>query len=135
MSAAAETTRIFVRNLPKHLTDDRFRQHFAAKGKVTDAKVLRTADGSSRRIGFIGFRTAEEADAAAAYFNNTFIDTSRVTVERALAFCPECGTQLWGTGTGDGPQRYSLRVGTILQRNELTPKAQIWCRSERPWVG
>ena len=64
-----------------------------------------------------------------------YLKTAQSGVERALAFCPECGTQLWGTGTGDGPQRYSLRVGTILQRNELTPKAQIWCRSERPWVG
>ena len=63
-----------------------------------------------------------------------YLKTAQSGVKRALAFCPECGTQLWGAGTGDGPQSYSLRIGTILQRNELTPKAQIWCRSEQPWV-
>ena len=51
-----ERTRLFIKNLPKHLTDERFRQHFESKGLVTDAKILRTKDGESRKIGFIGFK-------------------------------------------------------------------------------
>ena len=39
---------------------------------------------------------------------------------RANAFCPKCGSQLYSTTPGDGPQAsYMLRVG-ILRQRELT---------------
>ena len=40
-------------------------------------------DGTSRQFGFVGYKTAEEAEAAIKYFNRTFMDTSRITVEAA----------------------------------------------------
>lgn len=80
------SSRILVKNLPKHLTEKRFKEHFAKKGVVTDAKIIYTKDGRSRLFGFIGYRTAEEANRAIKYFNNSFIDTSRVTVEMAKNF-------------------------------------------------
>ncbi|CAM9512245.1 unnamed protein product, partial [Heterosigma akashiwo] len=79
-----ERTRLFIKNLPKHLTDERFRQHFESKGLVTDAKILRTKDGESRKIGFIGFKDEKAAATAQKFFNKTFIDTSRIIVEIAL---------------------------------------------------
>jgi len=54
--------------------------------------------------------------------------------ERALVFCPECGTQMCGMPVGDGPKLISLRLGTCNQRAELPPRRQIWCRSAMPWV-
>ncbi|CAG8577126.1 1353_t:CDS:10 [Ambispora leptoticha] len=39
--------------------------------------------GNSRCFGFIGYRTPKEAEFALQYFNNTFIDTSRIIVEFA----------------------------------------------------
>jgi multiple RNA-binding domain-containing protein 1 len=39
---AGETSRVCVKNLPKYVDDARLREHFAAKGEVTDAKVMRT---------------------------------------------------------------------------------------------
>lgn len=54
--------------------------------------------------------------------------------ERALVFCPECGTQMCGMPVGDGPKLISLRLGTCNQRANLPPKRQIWCRSAMPWV-
>jgi len=63
-----------------------------------------------------------------------YVKTSDRGTKRPLAFCPDCGTQIYGTGTGDGPKVHSLRVGTITQGNTLTPRAQIWCRSEQPWI-
>lgn len=56
---------------------------FSRKGEVTDAKVIRTKDGKSRQFAFIGYRTNEEADEALKYFNNTYIDTCKITCEVA----------------------------------------------------
>lgn len=40
--ATEQTSRIIVKNLPKHVDESRLREHFSAKGEVTDAKVMRT---------------------------------------------------------------------------------------------
>ena len=37
-----KTSRIIVKNIPKHVDERRLREHFSAKGEVTDAKVMRT---------------------------------------------------------------------------------------------
>lgn len=52
---------------------------------------------------------------------------------RALAFCGECGTSLYGTQAED-PQTYSLRLGSARQARELKPAMQIWTRSALDWV-
>jgi multiple RNA-binding domain-containing protein 1 len=33
---------LIVKNLPKELSEEKFREHFAKKGEVTDAKVVKT---------------------------------------------------------------------------------------------
>jgi hypothetical protein len=54
---------------------------------------------------------------------------------RTQAFCPNCGTPIYSTTPGDGPQEsYMLRVGILRQRDQLTPRRQIWFRSARAWV-
>ncbi len=53
---------------------------------------------------------------------------------RVQGFCPKCGTPIYSTAPGDNPDSYMLRVGTLRQRDQLTPKLQIWFRSARPWV-
>lgn len=52
---------------------------------VTDAKLKFTKDGKFRQFGFIGYKTEQEAQKAVDYFNNTFIDASRLVVRRFLA--------------------------------------------------
>ncbi|KAI9486704.1 MAG: hypothetical protein EXX96DRAFT_516924 [Benjaminiella poitrasii] len=79
-------SRIIVKNLPKLLSEEKFREHFAKKGEVTDAKLMKTSRGTSRRFGFIGYKTEAAAEAAIEYFNNTFINTSRIVVEKAIAY-------------------------------------------------
>jgi hypothetical protein len=53
---------------------------------------------------------------------------------RSLAFCARCGTHVYGMTQGDEATFYSVRVGTLAQRAELSPVAQVWCRSELPWL-
>ncbi|PVV04503.1 hypothetical protein BB560_000995 [Smittium megazygosporum] len=77
------STRIIVKNLPKNYSEQRFKAHFEEKGVVTDSKIMYTVGGTSRRFGFIGYKTEKEAKAAVRYFNGTFIDTSKIVVELA----------------------------------------------------
>jgi hypothetical protein len=54
---------------------------------------------------------------------------------RAQTFCPKCGTPLYSTTPGDSPKPfYMVRVGILRERDQLSPKVQIWARSARPWV-
>jgi hypothetical protein len=52
----------------------------------------------------------------------------------AQAFCAECGSPIYGTYVGEDPKFYGIRVGTLSQRDALSPKMQIWCRSAQPWI-
>lgn len=59
--------------------------------------------------------------------------TAESGTPRVQAFCPECGTPIYSTSTGE--QRvFGLRIGTIRQRAELRPKKQQWCRSALGWA-
>ena len=62
-----------------------------------------------------------------------YIKTAESGNKRAQAFCPDCGTPLWATTPSD-QQVFGLRVGAIRQRNELTPKRQVWARSAQGWL-
>ena len=54
---------------------------------------------------------------------------------RLQAFCSRCGSPIYSTTPGDGPQpSYMVRVGILRQRSQFTPKRQNWFRSALPWV-
>jgi multiple RNA-binding domain-containing protein 1 len=76
--AGTVSSRIFVRNLPPSLTDTEFRAHFSQTHQVTDAKFI-----GHRRIGYVGYKTAEDAASAVKYFNKSFIRMSKIFVELA----------------------------------------------------
>lgn len=76
-SLAMESSRIFVRGLPPKFTEDDLRKHFA-KYPVTDVKFF-----PHRRIGYVGYKTPEDASKAVKYFNKSFIKMTRIYVETA----------------------------------------------------
>ena len=49
----------------------------------------------------------------------TYVKTAESGARRAQVFCPECGSQVYATSTGDGPKIFSLRTGTLNQRDLL----------------
>lgn len=69
---------MFVSGLPPSLTSDKLRNHFAQRFEVTDAHVI-----PNRRIGFVGFKGPDLAENAVKYFNKTFINMSKISVEMA----------------------------------------------------
>jgi len=72
-----------VKGLSKATDEKSIKDHFSSKGEVTDVRVMRTENGKSRRFAFIGFRNEQQANVALQYFNNTFLDSARITVETA----------------------------------------------------
>ena len=72
------SSRIFVRGLPPNLTVEEFRKHFARQSDITDSKFI-----SHRRIGYVGYKSHDEAAKAVKYFNKSFIRMSRIIVELA----------------------------------------------------
>ncbi|XP_021764740.1 multiple RNA-binding domain-containing protein 1-like [Chenopodium quinoa] len=80
-SEITEKSRVCVKNLPKYLTLNRFKAHFSQIGELTDAMLLRTKDGTSRRMGFLGYRTEQQAEEAIKYFNKSYIDCCRIVCE------------------------------------------------------
>lgn len=63
-----------------------------------------------------------------------YIKTGESGAKRAQAFCAECGSAIYATSAGAGPKVYGIRLGTVRQRAELTPKKQLWFRSALHWL-
>lgn len=63
----------------------------------------------------------------------SYIKRGETGAPRALMFCPECGTSIYGCAVTE-PKAYSLRLGTARQRAELAPVLQMWARSAMPWL-
>ncbi|KAL9097651.1 MAG: hypothetical protein Q9163_006323 [Psora crenata] len=72
------SSRVFIKNLPTSLTVEDFRKHFSQQAPVTDAKLI-----THRRIGYVGYKTSEDASRAVKYFDKSFIGMARLKVELA----------------------------------------------------
>ncbi|KAG7770833.1 hypothetical protein KL931_001655 [Ogataea haglerorum] len=79
-------SRIIVKGLPLYFSEDKLKTRFQEKGVVTDVKVVRNRQGESRRFAFIGYRSQQDAENAVKYFDKTFIDTARISVQLAKTF-------------------------------------------------
>ncbi|RSM18906.1 hypothetical protein CDV31_002228 [Fusarium ambrosium] len=73
------SSRIFIKGLPPNISEAEFRKHFSAKGReITDVKLI-----PQRRIGYVGYKTSEDATKAVKYFNKSYIRMSKIAVETA----------------------------------------------------
>jgi hypothetical protein len=63
-----------------------------------------------------------------------YVKTGESGTQRPQSFCPECGTPIYSSTMGEGPKVHVIRVGTVRQRDQLTPKLQLWCRSSQQWL-
>ena len=92
----AKMSRLIIKNLPPYLTPDALQKHFNGRASknaastssssskiftLTDVKVAYKPNGTSRRFGFVGFKTEKEAEEARRWFDKSFIDSMRISVE------------------------------------------------------
>ena len=79
----ATSSRLIVKNIPKHITEEKLAAHFSSEGgEVTDAKII-FRNGKSRRFAYVGFKSEKAAIKARDHFNSSYIDTSKVDVDFA----------------------------------------------------
>ncbi|PKA62790.1 Polyadenylate-binding protein 2 [Apostasia shenzhenica] len=134
-------SRICVKNLPRYVKEDRLREFFSRKGEVTDAKLMRTKDGKSRQFSFIGFRTEREAEEAISFFNNTYMDTSKITCEIAHKVGDPNTPRPWSRYSGnknnckENTKEYSQKSSLAISRGQssiaLAKKLEI-CGNDDP---
>ena len=83
-SSTVTMSRLIVKNLPPYITPTQLQEHFQQKGNpggtITDVKVSQKSDGTSRRFGFVGYKSEQEALAAQKWFHHTFIGSTRISV-------------------------------------------------------
>lgn len=101
------SSRIYIRGLPPNLTDKDFQEHFSKFSPITDSKLI-----SRRRIGYIGYKTNEDAARAVKYFNKTFIRLSKIAVELARSVGRP-------NATDDGALRNSWLVTSWIDRGPI----------------
>ena len=73
-----DASRVFVRGLPPTMTAEDFKKHFSKHSAITDIKFI-----PHRRIGYVGYKSSEDAASAVKYHNKSFIRMSRIGVEIA----------------------------------------------------
>ena len=102
------------------------------KTQVCHCTDCQTATGTTFRISLpVEGATLKVTGQPATYLKMT-AESGRPRVQ---AFCGQCGTPIYSTSPGEGVQSsYVLRVGILRQRDQLTPRRQIWWRSARHWV-
>ena len=103
-------SRLIIKNLPKKIKEERIRSIFAGKGELTDVKLCYTKDGKFRRFCFVGYKTEEQAKAALHYFDDSFIDTSKIKVDIAKDLGDKSIPRPWS--------KYSERSSTYERRKK-----------------
>ncbi|KAM3425753.1 hypothetical protein BST61_g7684 [Cercospora zeina] len=105
------SSRIFVKGLPPTFDEAQFREHFGQKGQITDAKIF-----PNRRIGYVGYKTSEDAEKAVKYFNKTFIRMSRIAVEMAKPIDESLATRRHPTAKVTGANQQPTTEDNKLKR-------------------
>ena len=89
-------SRLIVKNLPNKIKEERLRDIFSAQGgEITDVKLCYTRKGVFRKFGFIGYKQAEEASKVIEFLNDTFIDTSKISVQLCKALGDQTVSRPW----------------------------------------
>ncbi|KAJ3863372.1 hypothetical protein EV359DRAFT_73647 [Lentinula novae-zelandiae] len=125
-------SRLIVKNLPPYVTPARLQQHFEQKGSpagtLTDVKVAFKNDGTSRRFGFVGYKTNEEALTAKEWFDKTFVDSSKISVnivegvKDAPKPRPNKRPRIDNTSVEDVPVKSTTKVLGSMAKSEKSKK-------------
>jgi hypothetical protein len=102
------------------------------KTQICHCTDCQTSTGTAFRVSILVPGATLKITGQPAIYVKTTADSGKLRVQ---AFCPKCGSPIYSTTPGDGMQpSYTVRVGILRQRDQLTPRRQNWFRSARPWI-
>jgi hypothetical protein len=102
------------------------------KTQICHCTDCQTGTGSAFRVSIPVSGTTFKMTGQPSLYLKTTAESGRPRVQ---AFCPKCGSPIYSTTQGDGVQpSYTVRVGILRQRDQLSPRRQNWFRSARSWV-
>nr|XP_022340473.1 probable RNA-binding protein 19 [Crassostrea virginica] len=111
-------SRLIVKNLPKKIKEEKLRSMFGAVGTLTDCALKYTKEGTFRNFAFIGYSSEIEADQAIKQFNKTFINASRIYVEKAKDFSDPSKPRAWSKYSTDSSAFQKNQSGHDDNKNE-----------------
>ncbi|CAN8239387.1 unnamed protein product [Cochlearia groenlandica] len=76
-------TNVYVKNLPKEITDDELKKTFAKYGDISSSVVMKDQSGNSRCFGFVNFESPEAAAVAVEKMNGISLGEDVLYVGRA----------------------------------------------------
>ncbi|CAJ0584814.1 unnamed protein product, partial [Mesorhabditis spiculigera] len=94
-------SRLIVKGLPTNCTEQSLRKHFAKYGQITDCTLKYTKEGKFRKFAFLGFSEDQSAGKAIDATNNSFIQSSKIQVEKCLPFGHENKPRAWSRFSKD----------------------------------
>ena len=102
------------------------------KTQICHCADCQTGTGSAFRVSIPVSGATFKMTGQPTNFLKTTADSGRA---RMQAFCAKCGSPIYSTTPGDGPQAsYMVRVGILRQRDQFIPRRQNWFRSAQSWV-
>jgi hypothetical protein len=102
------------------------------KTQICHCTDCQTSTGTAFRISIPVPGTSFKITGQPNIYVKTTADSGKPRVQ---AFCGTCASPIYSTTLGEGVQpSYTVRVGILRQRDQLTPRRQQWWRSARPWV-
>lgn len=104
------------------ITENRLREIFSKKGQITDVQLKYTKEGKFRKFGFIGYQSEQEAADALSHFNNTCIDTSRISIQTCAALGAETKPQAWSKYAKDSSTYRKLHGIDVAEAAALKKK-------------
>ncbi|CAN6937061.1 unnamed protein product [Brassica oleracea] len=81
--AVPRFTNVYVKNLPKEITDDELKKTFGKYGEISSAVVVKDESGNSRCFGFVNFESPEAAAVAVEKMNGISLGEDVLYVGRA----------------------------------------------------
>ncbi|EFH65105.1 hypothetical protein ARALYDRAFT_339396 [Arabidopsis lyrata subsp. lyrata] len=81
--AVPRFTNVYVKNLPKEITDDELKKTFGKYGDISSAVVMKDQSGNSRSFGFVNFESPEAAAVAVEKMNGISLGEDVLYVGRA----------------------------------------------------
>lgn len=102
-----------------------------ARVRVCHCADCQTLSGSAFRV----TAPAREADFRLLTGSpKHYVKTAESGAARDQAFCADCGSPIYATAAKGTDRTFGIRVGTLRQRAQLTPRRQFWSRSRLPWL-